>query len=471
MRIARILALAALLALPVFSAPPNIVLIVADDLGWNDVGYHGSQNRTPRIDALAEKGVKLERFYAYPMCNPTRRALLTGRSSVAIQGMAAEAGLANGHLPLELGTMPELFREAGYQTYMTGKWHLGNQHVNYFPTHRGFDSFLGFTNAGIDFFTHIARGGLDWQRDGKSVREEGYSTDLITQEAVSRIQGRDASKPLLLYVAYNAVHTPLQAPDKYMDRVADLPEGAPRTYAAMALAMDDGVGRILDTLESEGLDGNTLVVFISDNGGSRAGDNTPLRGGKTQTFEGGIRVPAAAWMKGRIEGGGSSEQYVTMHDWLPTLAAAAGIEVPWASELYGKNLWPALAGGKTIDNDEFLLGHQANFAVFENGMKFVRNRGEDYLFDIENDPHEKTDLKAERPELAARLAAKIDAFPGSAAVAAQTGRGGRGGRPGGPGARRPGGAGGPGGPGGPRGLFEPQTEETREPYAEAAARD
>ena len=460
----RLTALLALLGLPAFSAPPNIVLIVADDLGWNDVGYHGSKNnRTPNIDALAEKGLKLERFYAYPMCNPTRRALMTGRSAVTIQGMAAKAELANGHLPLELGTMPQLFREAGYQAFMTGKWHLGNQHVDYFPTERGFHSFLGFTNAGIDFFSHIARGGLDWQRDGKSVREEGYSTELFTQEAVNRIRGRDKTKPMLLYVAYNAVHTPLQAPEKYMDRVADLPEGDGRTYAAMALAMDDGVGEILAALESEGIDENTLVVFISDNGGSRAGDNSPLRGGKTQTFEGGIRVPAAVWMKGRIEGRGATEQYVTMHDWLPTFAAAADVEVPWAEKLYGKNLWPALSEGRAIDNDEFLIGHQGNFAVFENGMKFVRNRGEDFLFDIEKDPHETKDLKGEQPELAARLAAEIEAFPGADAVAAQAGRGpGRGRRPGGPG-----GAGRPGG----RGQFGPQTEETREPWAEAAARE
>ncbi len=220
-------------------------------------------------------------------------------------------------------SLPRIFREAGYQTFMMGKWRLGRHHVDFFPTGRGFEHFYGFLNAGIDYESHIAQGGLDWQRNGKTVREKGYSTDLLTAEAVKMLKGRDKSKPTFLYLTYNAVHTPLQAPDSALDGYANVSDTAKRTYYAMTSRMDDGIGRVLKTLDEEGMAQDTIVVFVSDNGGARTGDNSPLRGAKTSSFEGGVRVPGALYAPGAIEGG-ETEQFVTVHDWLPTLAAPVG---------------------------------------------------------------------------------------------------------------------------------------------------
>ncbi|MCP5115213.1 MAG: sulfatase-like hydrolase/transferase, partial [bacterium] len=183
---------------------PHVVLIVADDLGWNDVGYHGSEIRTPNIDKLAKSGVMLERFYAYPLCSPTRTALMTGRHSIELGVNGPFAPTAKEGLPLDERLLPQAFSDAGYQTFMTGKWHLGLAHVKYFPQSRGFDHFYGHLGAAVDFYEHVLRGGLDWQRNGKSVREEGYTTDLITAEAVRLLRERDKNKPVLLYITYNA---------------------------------------------------------------------------------------------------------------------------------------------------------------------------------------------------------------------------------------------------------------------------
>ena len=462
MTMLRLVLLVCVAATHAFAARPNIVFIMADDLGWNDVGYHGGKARTPNIDALAERGVKLERFYAYPMCNPARIALMSGLQTVAVVNRVAEEGLPQQSLPLDVKTLPEVFRAAGYQTFMMGKWHIGREHIDYFAHNRGFDHFYGFLNAGIDFYSHIARGGLDWQRNGKSVREEGYSTDLFTEEAIKMLKTRDKNKPSFLYVAYNAVHAPLQAPPAAVDQYANVSNRNKRIYYAMTTRMDDGIGRILQTLEGEGMADNTLVVFVSDNGGAWVADNSPLRGGKVSTFEGGIRVPGVIYMPGALEGGRESQQFVTMHDWLPTLAAAADVPVKHVIELYGKDLWAALRDDKVIENRDFLLGHRGNFAVFEKEWKLVRNNGETYLFRVEEDPSEKNDLKEMHPEIVERLSARIAGVerPGTIVQTSESGRrGGRGAR-----GKRGGGRGG-------RGRSGAQTEETREPWAEAAARD
>ena len=484
-----VLMLLLLLAVPSVLAAdsPNVILLVADDLGWGDVGYHGGVARTPNIDELASKGLMLERFYAFPMCSPTRAALMTGRSPVELGVDGPIAPASEEGLPLDEHLLPQSFRSAGYQAYMAGKWHLGLGHVDYFPHSRGFDHFYGFLGPGIDYFTHINRGGLDWQRDGKSVREEGYSTELLTQEAVELLRRRDKSKPTLLYVAYNAVHNPLQAPERYTDHYAGLDPPRRRIYAGMVEAMDTGIGKILTALEDEGMIDNTIVVFLSDNGATPTGSNEPLRGVKGQTFEGGIRVPAILWWPGVIEGGGKSEQYVTSHDWFPTLAAAAGVEPGVTKPFYGQNLWPALRDGNVLPHKEFIIMCRGNLAYFQDGWKLVRSvesanqtERETMLFHIDEDPSEENNLAAEHPEIVTEIMAKVEAFPKGHSVTGppQNGDEGRarrrprpGQRPGeagaGPAGRRPGGR----RPAGGRPAAQGETEETREPYAEAAKRN
>ena len=194
-------------------ASPNLVIFLADDLGWNDVGYHGSEIQTPRIDALVREGVELDRFYAYPICSPTRVALMTGRSPISIGIGRPVPGFVKG-LPTDEHLMPQSFRAAGYQTFLTGKWHLGADHVMYWPQNRGFDHFYGHLMGTLHYTTHVLGGRLDWQRNGKTVREEGYTTRLIADEAVRLIENRDPKRPVFLYVAFNAPHSPLVAPEE-----------------------------------------------------------------------------------------------------------------------------------------------------------------------------------------------------------------------------------------------------------------
>ena len=283
-------------------AKPNILFMMVDDLGWNDVGYHGSEIKTPNIDALAERGVELDRYYAFPVCSPTRAALMTGRSPIR-QGVDMAIG-TDGGMPLDEHLLPQTLQAAGYQTFITGKWHLGMEYVASHPNNRGFDHAHGHLSGGLDYFTHIVDGGLDWHRNGKVIREEGYTTELITEEAVSLIERRDEAKPMFLYVAFNAPHLPLQVTEKYLDRYPDIGNPYRKLFAAMVSAVDDGVGKILATLETEGIADDTLVVWVSDNGAIPVlGDNGSLRAGKGTAFEGGIRVPGLIYQPGVLEGG------------------------------------------------------------------------------------------------------------------------------------------------------------------------
>ena len=461
---------------------PDVIIFVADDLGWHDVGYHGSEIRTPNIDSLARKGIVLEHFYAYPVCSPTRTALMTGRSAISLGIVRPINAVTEGGLPLDERILPQVFKDAGYQTFMCGKWHLGASHVKYFPHNRGFDHFYGHLGGFLDYYDHVFTGGLDWQRNGKSVREEGYTTELIANEAVRLLHGRDKSKPTLLYVAFNAPHLPLQAPQSYIDKYADIKDEARRTYAAMVDAMDAAIGKILAAVDEEGMTKDTFVIFFSDNGGARrAGSNEPLRGGKGTVFEGGIRLPAVMWWPGVLEGGRQWDQFITVHDLLPTLAAAIHTEVGNTKPLYGDNLWPALRDLKIVPRKDIIIGGGRNFAVFHGEWKLVRAvaRGQSgpttYLFRIREDPDEKNNLAAENPDLVKQLEAEIDAFPkGKPLGGPPPGARARGRRPAG---ARPRQAGqqarrsrpGPGGQ--PPDGDSAGGPETRQPWAEAASRE
>ncbi len=450
---------------------PNIVFLVADDLGWNDVGYHGSEIKTPNIDRIASDGVRLERHYSYSWCTPTRAALMTGRSPLS---MGIHGPFNPNHdrgLPPDEHLLPESFSAAGYQTFATGKWHLGNAHVKYFPHNRGFDSFLGHTGPGIDYYRHTVAGAYDWQRSGKSARDEGYSTSLIANEAIRAILARDAGRPFLLYVPFNAPHTPLQAPPQYIDKYAHIEKESCRVFAAMVDCMDSGIGRILGTIESEGLNDNTLVVFISDNGGLLAtdggADNSPLKGEKTQTWEGGIRTPAAVHWPGVVEGGGTVEDVITVHDWFPTLLEAAGVEGRNKKPFYGQSTWQTIRDGKALGHRRFVLGATGWFAVFDGPWKMVHRplaggKAERTLYRIFDDPTESRNLAATNAEDLRRLETLLDNFPvgenfSGPAPGAERVAGGR---------RRP-----PPGNGLPGNPHPSQLPETNPPIAERAARD
>src|SRR6266852_8200212 len=238
---------------------PNIVYIVADDLGWKDVGFHGSDIKTPTIDKLAAEGARLEQFYAQPMCTPTRAALMTGRYPFryGLQTAVIPSGHTFG-LATDEWLLPQALKEAGYETAIIGKWHLGHADREYWPRQRGFDYQYGPLIGEIDYFTHEQHGVMDWYRDNKLVKEKGYTTTLIGNEAVKFVARQDAAKPFFLHLTFNAPHTPYQAPQAYLDRYKNISDLSRRAYAASITAMDDQIGRVLEALDKKKLRENTL---------------------------------------------------------------------------------------------------------------------------------------------------------------------------------------------------------------------
>lgn len=398
-------------------SPPNLVFLIADDLGWADVGYHDSEIRTPVIDGLARDGVRLERFYAHPVCSPTRGALLTGRSPLSTGVVMPFEPWYSSGMSIDEKFMPAYLKDAGYQTFAVGKWHLGPNHVDHHPMARGFDHFYGHLGGFINYETHTIWRGVDWQRNGKTVIEEGYSTHLIANESVRLIRNRDKDAPMFLYVAFNAPHTPLQAPKEAIAEYEDIEDENRRTYAAMVTEMDKAIGQVLTTLNEEGLTEDTLVVFMSDNGGGipLAANNGALRGGKATAWEGGIRVPAVMRWPGTLEVGAVHNDMMSVEDLLPTVSSALGFAPEWKHPLDGEDQWGVIAEGNEVDERAriqiwyFPRGY--NYAVFQDGWKLVRSVDLSngalgvHLFRILEDPNEKTDLAGEYPEVVNRLTA------------------------------------------------------------------
>lgn len=399
---------------------PNIILIMADDLGFGDVGYNGSEIRTPTIDNLAKSGARFDRYYTYAICSPTRAALMTGHHAFET-GVDGPIGLDKG-LPMEFKLLPEFLQEAGYQTAIVGKWHLGAAETKYFPQNRGFESFYGILHGFTDHYTHITpRGELDWQRNGKSIREEGHSTELFTDEAIKVIENRNSEKPLFLFLSYTAPHSPLQAPDSITATYENIKHPLRREFAAMVEQMDMGIGRVLGAVAKQGLTDNTLVIFVSDNGGNpRAGaSNGSLQQGKGSALEGGIRVPAIATWPSTINANTVIHRPASVHEWMPTLLHIAGIDVN-ASDWYGENIYPTLSGQEQLPTP-FVVGARrpGNFrqaAVIDWPWKLVdlgttNEISGSRLFNIEDDPTESHDRKLEHPELTARLMEKLESTP------------------------------------------------------------
>jgi len=421
--------------LPVPKRKPNVILIVADDLGYGELGCQGNPEiGTPHIDSIARNGVRFTQGYvSAPVCSPSRAGLMTGRyqtrfghefNLIGRENLKPDVGL-----PLDEVTLAECLRRAGYATGLIGKWHLGASRP-YHPLRRGFDEFYGFLHEGHFYGPPPYRGLISRLRANEPlyddanpilrgeepVEEREYLTDAFTREAVAFID-RHKDHPFFLYLAYNAVHSPMQAKVSDVRRFQDcIQDEQRRVFAAMLAAMDAGVGALLDRLQKHSLDKDTLVIFLSDNGGPTVeltSSNKPLRGGKGQLWEGGIRVPFLVQWPGTVPAGRVIEQPVCAIDVLPTVAAAAGAKLP-AKPLDGVNLLPLLTGSsEKLARTSLFWRYGMNVALRKGDWKIVRQREpgrEDppfCLFDLAEDPGETKDLAAAKPDVCGRLEAEL----------------------------------------------------------------
>jgi arylsulfatase B len=431
---------------------PNVVIFVADDLGWADVGFHGGEQiDTPALDRLAREGAQLDRFYTTPICSPTRAALMTGRDPMRL-GVAYAVIMPWHNIGIHPDEhfMPESFRAAGYQTAMVGKWHLGHAQQTYHPTERGFEHFYGHLHTEVGYFPPFSNpGGKDFQRNGKSIDDQGYESFLLAAEAERWIKVRDQKKPFFLYMPFIAPHTPLDAPDDLVAKYADISDDRKPTrsktsdqtrrmsklmlrdsarpmYAAVVDGMDQAIGRVLQALDDEGIADDTIVLFLSDNGGAAyamgGADNVPLRGGKGDTFEGGIRVVSMIRWPNQIKAGAKVESIMSVMDVFPTLTAAAGIEPKNERKLDGRSMWSAIKDGKTIPRRELLfftsetpIRGSFSFTAFDDDWKLVQQIQQgllsadvtNYLFQIHDDPNEYSNLASAHPDVVAKMSAAI----------------------------------------------------------------
>ena len=385
------------------TAKPNVVFIMADDLGYGDLGFTGRQDyATPQLDQLARAGVQLTQSYsAAPVCTPTRVALMTGRYPARNPAGLYEPLTTN---PTGLATSPptlaRLMKDAGYETSLIGKWHLGLR-PEYHPMKHGFDEFFGFAGAAADYVSHIDTEALDYHfYDGANkVRVDGYLTDLFTERAVRFIE-KERTRPFFLNLQYNAPHWPWQAPGDavYPDSLRWARGGSPEVFARMVQSMDDGVGRVLDALNKRGLDQNTLVVFTSDNGGERFSHMGPFSHGKMTLYEGGIRVAAVARWNGRINPGTSTDQVCITMDWTTTLLSIAEAHIDPAAPLDGIDLMPALTGGAPVERDLFwrIFQRRKQKAMRSGNWKYLQTDDGEFLFDLQSDAAEKQDRSADQ---------------------------------------------------------------------------
>ncbi|XP_017072197.1 arylsulfatase B [Drosophila eugracilis] len=368
-KIHRLLVVSAILSLANgsgYSEKPNIVIILIDDMGMNDVSFHGSnQILTPNIDALAYNGILLNKHYVPNLCTPSRATLLTGKYPIHT-GMQHFVIITDEpwSLPQRERLMPELFRDAGYSTHLVGKWHLGFWRKDLTPTMRGFDHHFGYYNGYIDYYDHEVRmldrnysAGLDFRRDLEPCPEANgtYATEAFTSEAKRIIEEHDKTKPLFMVLSHLAVHTgnednPMQAPEEEVAKHAHIKDPKRRTYAGMISSLDKSVAQTIAALKENGMLNNSIILLYSDNGAptlgihSNAGSNYPYRGQKESPWEGGIRSAGVLWSPLLKEQGYVSNQAIHAIDWLPTLAGAAGVSLPQDLQLDGLNLWPSLSG-------------------------------------------------------------------------------------------------------------------------------
>ncbi|HEY9504915.1 MAG TPA: arylsulfatase [Gemmatimonadales bacterium] len=407
---------------------PNIVYIITDDQGWKDVGFHGSYIKTPNIDALAGGGAKLEQYYAEPMCTPSRAALMTGRYPFryGLQTLVIPSAGKYG-LPTDEWILPQALKEAGYATSIVGKWHLGHADRKYWPRRRGFDHQYGPLLGEIDYFTHSAHGTRDWFRDDQPLKEEGYVTRLLGDEAVRVIEHRDPERPFFLYLAFTAPHTPYQVPKEALAQYASIADPTRRSYAAMITAMDAEIGKVIRALDANKLRENTIVVFQSDNGGPASAkftgeidmskstippDNSPFREGKGTLYEGGTRVVAVVNWPGRIPPGSVVRGPVHIVDMFPTLAGLAGVSLGNHKPLDGLDMWRTWSQGAPSPRTEVVYNLEPFRAGLRQGnWKLIWQAtlpSKVELFDIAADSAETTNVAEKNSDVVATLKQRIE---------------------------------------------------------------
>ena len=410
------------------SSKPNFVLFVADDAGWHDVGYHGSEIKTPNIDKLANSGVELNQFYVYPTCSPSRAALLTGKYASRFGIGEPIAMKSEQVLPTNVKTLPEALKQVGYQTALTGKWHLGLS-LESGPGHYGFDYTYGYLHGQIDQYTHrYKNGNRTWYRGNEFIDEKGHATDLITNEVINYItKVREKSSPFFIYVAYSVPHYPLQEEDKWIEPYKNINDADSRKLFDASMAhMDFSIGRIIQTLEDEKLLENTIAIFISDNGGQESwypekeskiklydgkfgpypklGDNSPLKGYKAELYEGGIRVPAIIFWKNHLKHN-KVEQLIKVTDLFPTLTSLVDSSLTQSLDLDGENMWDFISIEEQINEErEIYYRIPDQFALRRGDWKLIHfgntlGEGREELFNLKNDPNETKNVVKDYPKV------------------------------------------------------------------------
>jgi len=403
---------------------PNIVFIIADDLGWNDIGYNGSEIRTSNLDWLAKEGRIFDQHYVMPTCTPTRVGFMSGRYPSRFGVLSPAYGKIYDDDTINL---PEALKRSGYTTHISGKWHMGSQ-PEFTPMKYGFTSSYGYFHGQIDPYTHHYKTGVkSWHRNDEYLDEEGHATDLITEEAVRVIEDKH-DQPFFLYVAYSVPHYPLKEPEKWLSIYPEVKEKSRKWFAASVTHMDDGIGRIVNALDRTGQRKKTLLVFVSDNGGQKSwhsntqykaryaelphtvlGNNLPLRGWKGDCYEGGIRVPAFVNWPGVLNAG-RIDPPVHIVDWMPTLCHLARYkpekDFPWD----GVNLWSDIYGNRASELERIMYWKTPGGSAVRKGSwkLIVFKKGDKIeLFNLKTDPLEKNDLASSEPGRVTQLKALL----------------------------------------------------------------
>ena len=410
---------------------PNLIFILADDIGYADLGCCGARDAqsrpaevSPRLDRMAAEGLRFTRGYANSaVCSPTRFALITGRWQYRLRG-AAEEPLASAHgdkvlgLPPAHPTLPSLLRDAGYATALVGKWHLGYP-PHFGPRMSGYDTFYGFHAGGADYFAHCdPRGRPDFWENETAIEEDGYLTDLLSRRAVRFVEQQSADQPFLLSLHYSAPHWPWLTRDdrEESQRIGGFGKhtdgGSLEIYQRMIHHMDEGIGWVLDALEQQGLADDTLVVFTSDNGGERFSNNWPFVGQKMDLLEGGIRVPLVAKWPARIAPGGVTDTPNLTMDWTASFLDVAGVSADPDHPLDGRSLLPLFDDPQWNPARDLCwrMKHREQRALVRARWKYLQVEGVDYLFDVVADPRERANLRDREPDRLAELRSAWEAW-------------------------------------------------------------
>jgi arylsulfatase A-like enzyme len=405
---------------------PNILVIVIDDMGWADVGYHSPEIKSPNLDKLARTGVELDCHYVQPQCTPTRVALMTGRFPSRFGRHCTQASNEQAY-PIGTLTMASMLKSLGYETAITGKWHMGSK-PEWGPNHHGFDYSYGSLAGVVGMYDHRYRLNspyrTTWHRNHKYIEEEGHVTDLTAAEAVKWVEQK-RNRPFFLYAAFNAVHTPLVEEGKWLEMNEHIEHEDRRLFAAAVTHLDDAIGRIVKAVERTGQRDNTLIIVTSDNGGiagkykggyypepdpalENFSSNEPLRAGKSTVYEGGIRVPAFVNWPGHLKPGKVTAP-VHIVDWMPTLAKMLGYKAPEEQQWDGQDIWPVVTAGLSEQQNRqfyWVWGRERNCVALRYGdWKILRNEpnGAWELYNLADDPYEKNDLAEKQPGRMAEL--------------------------------------------------------------------